>query len=211
MTPLWRDEPRGGRLLDAGPWLVCLDLQREFVSQGRPLHSPGVENRLGACAGLLAHARDAGWPVIHAHRRRDSGLFSDRSEFSRPIEGLEPLVSEALFFRSQMSAFAAPGLRRMAPPTPGTRVFVAALSLDNACLATVLQGADLGLKITVAEDLLGASPLGPYAPGVVAGVAKRMIAPFARFEPTQALMRPDRVERRPNLHLTFEGNESWPA
>lgn len=209
MTPLWQEEPCG-RLHDVGPWLVCLDLQREFVAEGRPLHAPGVAQRVPACCALLAHARQAGWPVIHVHRRRESGLFGERSEFSRPVEGLEPLASEALFFRSEMSAFAAPGLRRMAPPTPGTRVFLAALALDNACMATVLHGADLGLKITVAEDVLGTAPLGPYAAEVVAGVAKRLIEPFARFESAESLRRQDRPAQ-PNLRLVFEGNEPWRA
>jgi hypothetical protein len=210
MTPLWRDEPDGARTYDAGPWLLCLDLQREFVAEGRPLRGPAVKRRVEACRALLGHARDAGWPVIHVHRRRESGLFGAASEFSRPVESLEPLAREALFFRSGLSAFTAPGLRRLVPPAPGTRVFLAALSLDNGCLATVMHAADIGLKVTVAEDVLGAAPLGPYGPGVVAGVAKRLIAPFVRFETAQSMRRSGRLDHD-NRQSCFEGNETWPA
>lgn len=206
MTRPWQDETWRRPARDIGPWLLCLDLQREFVVDGRPLCSPGVEDRVEVCRELIAFARQARWPVVHVHRRRDSGLFSEHSEFSRPVAGLEPLASEALYVRSQLSAFAAPGLRRLAPPTPGTRVVLAALSLDNACVATVLQGSDIGLKITVAEDAIGASMLGPYDPGVVAGVAKRLIAPFARFESVETIRREAVVDFRSNPQLVFEGN-----
>jgi nicotinamidase-related amidase len=206
MTPLWQEESSRRPSRDIGPWLLCLDLQREFVVEGRPLCSPGVEARIAVCRSLLEFARQACWPVLHVHRHRDSGLFSERSEFARPVVGLEPLASEPLYFRSELSAFASPNLRRLAPPTPGTRVVLVALSLDNACVATVLQGADIGLKITVAEDAIGASALGPYEPGVVAGVAKRLIAPFARFERVETIRREAVVDFRSNPQLVFEGN-----
>jgi nicotinamidase-related amidase len=204
----WRDQVRGQRASDIGPWLLCLDLQREFVVAGRPLHAPGVEERVATCRAVLEDARTAGWPVIHAHRRAYSGLFSDGGDFARPVQGLEPLASEALFFRSQLSAFASPGLREMAPPTPGTTVFLVALSLDNACMATVLQGVDIGLRIRVVEDVIGASALGPYGPGVVAGVAKRLVAPFAQFDSAQAIRRETHIDLRGNPDLVFGGSST---
>lgn len=211
MTPLWQDQAKGRRTYDAGPWLLCLDLQREFVTSGRPLHAPAVRRRVETCRGLMDHARACGWPVVHVHRRRESGLFGAASEFSRAAEGLEPLASEALYFRAELSAFAAPGLRMRVPPTPGTRIYLAALSLDNGCLATIMHAADLGLKVTVVEDVLGAAPLGPYGPGVVSGVAKRLIAPFARFEDAQSMRRPERFEQGASRHDFYEGSEIWPA
>ncbi len=85
---------------------------------------------------------------------------------------------------------------------------LAALSLDNACMATVLQGTDIGLKLTVAEDAIGASSLGPYGPGVVAGVAKRLIAPFASFESVQAIQRRAAIDVRSKPQLIFEGERT---
>lgn len=206
MMQVRREEAWNRPTYDIGPWLLCLDLQREFVVEGRPLYSPNVERRVAVCRALLDFARQARWKVVHVQRRRDSGLFGERSAFARPVSGLEPLASEALYFRSELSAFASPGLRRLAPPMAGTRVVLAALSLDNACMATVLQGSDMGLKITVAEDAIGASTLGPYEPSVVAGVAKRLIAPFARFETARAIRRQADIEFRSNPQMMLEGN-----
>ena len=53
MTPLWRDEPAGARTYDAGPWLLCLDLQREFA--GRCDHQRQRLARTRQRLGALEH------------------------------------------------------------------------------------------------------------------------------------------------------------
>jgi len=170
-----------------------------------------VEGRIQACRALLEAARGADGHGSPASRRRDSGLFCDGGEFARAVEGLEPLASEALFFRSKLSAFAAPRLRDLVPPMPGTTIVLIALSLDNACVATVLHGVDIGLRIRIVEDAIGASPLGPYGSGVVTGVVKRLIAPLAQFESALTMRREARVDLRSNPDFIVGGNPTWPA
>ena len=73
--------------------LICLDLQRERLS---------VENAsatAAVCRKVLEQARRRCWPVLHVHRR-ESEMPGER-----PIPGLEPLPSEAVFARQGPSAF----------------------------------------------------------------------------------------------------------
>jgi nicotinamidase-related amidase len=147
-TPVWPRTPRC--------WLICLDLQRDYVVPGRPRYA--AENALvaAACARVLRHARGAGWRIIHSQRRRDDGGEWPRQLFSAPIEGLRPLISEPVFFRRGLSAFADPGFAAELRAARGDEVFLVGFSLVDTCLATVMAGVDEGLSLTLLEDAIGA-------------------------------------------------------
>lgn len=135
-----------------GPWLVCLDLQREFTVSGRPLYSPEATPQIDRCRQALSVARGNGWTVTHCHTRRPGALFRRGSQFVRPIVGLEPLPSEQLFYREALSAFLPSSMRAFALVHRGCDLAVAGFSLNESLLASVVHAADLGLNVTVLED-----------------------------------------------------------
>ena len=89
MSGMWRSGARE-RLL------VCLDLQRASLAHRR---SAGADGCVVNCRRVLAHARHADWRVVHVHSKMEC------PDEARPIEGLEPLVSEPLVYRTGISAF----------------------------------------------------------------------------------------------------------
>jgi nicotinamidase-related amidase len=155
LTSLSSPSPRRTR---ARPRLVCLDLQREYVVPGRPLYADGAGRVAEACVRLLGHARRRGWRVVHVQRRLADGLFDRSGYFAAPIEGLQPLISEPVFAREQLSAFGSAEFCAEMRDARGQDVYLAGFALAGSCLATAYGAVDAGLHLTVVSDAAGAAP-----------------------------------------------------
>ena len=137
---------------------------------------------------MLAHARAAGWSVIHSILQRDAGLFRRGAEHARPVDRLEPLASEQVYLREGLSALSHPILRRVAE---GARcqVYLIGFSLSHSLLSTVFDGASCGLRMTLVEEAVGATPVNGMTAASLKLTAKRLLAPFANFTTLDALHR----------------------
>ena len=145
------------------PWLLCVDLQREFVAPSRPLYARDADAVTAACKAVLAGARRAHWRVAHIHTRRSGALFGKASAFTRPITGLEPWTREPLFFRSGLSIFSSPEVLALARGAPSADLHLIGFSAGGSCLASVFAGFDLGLQLTLVDGAIGAAGVGPPA------------------------------------------------
>jgi nicotinamidase-related amidase len=165
------------------PWLVCLDLQRDYVVPGRPRYA--AENAVVAatCARVLGFARDDGWRIVHSQLRDDDGAGWPRDLFHAPIEGLRPLISEAVFFRQGLSAFGNPGFAAELRMARDKEVFLIGFSLADTCLATALAAVDAGLSLVLVEDAIGAG-----ATPEAAAAARTVLRPFVRLAPSRRLL-----------------------
>ena len=153
-------------------WLICLDLQRDYVVPGRPRYAPANAGVVEACRRVLAHARQAGWRVVHSQVRHET---TPTLMFGAPIEGLQPLVTESVFFRSGLSAFANPAFATRLSEARG-EVYLIGFSLPDTCLATALGARDQGLSLTLIEDAIGAG-----AAASTAEAALAVLRPHARL------------------------------
>ncbi len=172
--------PRRHQPSDAGPelWLICLDLQRDYVVPGRPFYAPASADVARACIGVLEHARANGWRIIHSQRRRGFETAFGGGLFGAPIEGLRPLISEPIFLRRCLSAFSEPEFAAELHGAQGGEVYLIGFSLADTCLATTLAAVDHGLSLILVEDALG----GVSADGAPASqMARSILSPFARF------------------------------
>jgi nicotinamidase-related amidase len=168
------------------PLLMCVDLVREYAECGRPLHDPANAPTLQACAQVLAHARASRWTVAHSILQRDAGLFRRGSRQSRPADRLEPLASEGVYLRGGLSVMSHPTLRRMAETT-ACDVYLIGFSLSHSLLSTVFDAASCGLRVTLIEDAVGATPVNGMTAAALKTTAKRLLAPFAGFTTLAAL------------------------
>lgn len=140
------------------PWLVCLNLNREYVTAGRPLYAPAAAAAAIHARACLSHARDLGWPVAHVQSRHSR--LSQNPSFARPIDGLEPLPSEALFLTQRRSAFAHAELRARLIAERPPSVFLVGFSLAFEGLASLFDASDLGASLRVVEDAVATPPIG---------------------------------------------------
>jgi nicotinamidase-related amidase len=165
----------------ARPWLVCVDLQREYVVPGRPLYEASSAPVAQACRRVLEHARTRRWRVIHTQQRHDEGLFARSGYFGAPIEGLRPLISEPVFVRTGLSAFSNPDFAAEMGDALGEDVYLIGFSLNHTCLATAFAAVDMGLSVTVVEDAMGVAPCPGMPSGRASEIAEAILAPFVRF------------------------------
>lgn len=140
------------------PWLICLNLNREYVTVGRPLHVPEGGAAASIARSLLYHAREARWTVAHVQTRRRRLANSD--SFARPIEGLEPLPSEALFIIRQRSALAHLDLRARLSAERPPAIYLVGFAFAHEGLATLFDAADIGLPLRVVEDAVASPAIG---------------------------------------------------
>jgi len=165
------------------PWLVCLDLQRDYVVPGRPRYAAENAEVAATCARVLGFARDEGWRIVHSQLRDDDGAGWPRDLFRAPIEGLRPLISEAVFFRQGLSAFGNPGFAAELRMARDKEVFLIGFSLADTCLATAFAAVDAGLTLVLVEDAIGAG-----ATPEAAAAARTVLRPFVRLTPSRRLM-----------------------
>ena len=76
----------------------------------------------------------------------------------RPIEGLEPLVSEPVVYRRGVSAFSSSAFRSLVAGF-GCELVIIGYSMSSSCLATAMVAYDNGLAVTLVEDAVSASPV----------------------------------------------------
>jgi nicotinamidase-related amidase len=161
---------RTRRLPYASRWLICMDLQREYVVPGRPRYAAENEKVVAACARVLTMAREDGWRIVHSQLHP-----AERGMFGAPIEGLRPLISEPVFFRRGLSAFANPAFASELRGALGEEVYLIGFSLADTCIATALAGIDEGLALTLIEDAVGAG-----AAPAAASAARTILQPLVQ-------------------------------
>lgn len=150
--------PRAPKVTALQPWLICLNLQREYVTPGRPLFAPHGAEVAEVARACLKRARASRWPIAHVQTRRVR--LANNKSFSRPIEGLEPLPSEPVFATAYLSALTHAGLREHLMEAPPHSVYLIGFSLAHDGMATLFHGFDLGLPMIAVEGAMGSPSIG---------------------------------------------------
>ena len=162
------------------PWLVCVDLQREFVVPGRPSYTAAAGRVARACIRMLEHARAQGWRVVHT-QACPGPHFRGEGLFCAPIEGLRPRISEPVFLRAGLSGFSNPDFGAVMRDAQGEEVHVIGFTLNHSCLATALGAVDIGLNVTLVEDAVGVAPGHERCGPAARDIAEAVLRPFARL------------------------------
>ena len=136
--------------------LVLVDVQREYSTPGRPFCIGSIGESLENGRRLLAHARRQAWPIAHVRHLQSGHLFNEALEYSRFVEGFEPLPNEMLFGKSQLSCYASEGFRAFMHSARGEQVYLAGYTSQMSCLATVLDGFGQGHRFNFVVDASGA-------------------------------------------------------
>jgi nicotinamidase-related amidase len=138
------DGGRGGR----DRLLVCLDLQRGSLPDGRAPDGCVVN-----CRRMLDHARREGWRVVHVHSKN-----ADPAE-ARPIDGLEPLLSEPVLYRTGLSPFSNRAFREMIEGRRSVELVIIGYSMTSSLVGTALIAYEEALSVTLVEDAISSAVL----------------------------------------------------
>jgi ureidoacrylate peracid hydrolase len=133
------------------PTLVVIDIQKEYVTPGRPFFLTGIAPSLSNARALLEHARQQGWPVVHVQHLQEGPLFNVAEEYSDFVEGFAPQNGETLIVKNKLSAFTSPEFVK-ALGEPEADVYVIGYGSTMCCMATIVDAALFGRKFTLIHD-----------------------------------------------------------
>lgn len=141
--------------MDAIPCrLLCIDLQIDAV----PDREPNRDALTGA-RELLTLGRRLGWTVAHTRRRTHQPVIRARGGSAT---GLNPLMSEQVFFHEQRSVADSPGLSALLHSWREETVLVAAFD-PVALLSCLLACYEPGPRLVLVEDVTSLQALGEAA------------------------------------------------
>ena len=133
-------------------WLICVELQRGHA--GGYSRSDSLPVQLDNCRAMLAHARAAGWRVVHVHLRRQAAGGAPAAA-TRPIAGFEPLPSEAVFFRDGGPNCEDHPFWRLSQAEEGSKALVVGFIDDRSCASAVASLSRTGGQVILVDDALG--------------------------------------------------------
>ena len=94
------------------PTLIVIDIQKEYITPGRPFYLKGIEASLVNAKKVLELARCKKWDVVHVQHFRDvvdAPIFNRNAlEFSGFVSGFEPKPGEQYFEKNIFSCYANP-------------------------------------------------------------------------------------------------------
>ena len=147
--------------MDVSPCrLVCVDLQADAV----PDRAPDAKAN-HAARQLLTLGRRLGWTIAHTRRRTHQPLI--RTCNTGAATGLNPLMSEPVFFHDTRSLAESHGLAALLHEWRGETILVAAfdpMALSSLVLACHEPGPRLLLveDVTPLSDLRAATPVSAF-------------------------------------------------
>jgi nicotinamidase-related amidase len=143
----------------SAPLLCLVDLQFEYVAEGRPLAIAEREPWLSNCRRLLAFAREHRMPLAHFRQLRRDGLFNPASAYADWIEEFRPRPFEMVFERSKPSCYASDSFLEFMDNMDRPLVILAGLTGEGACLATAIDAFHKNHECIFVADASGSRPL----------------------------------------------------
>jgi len=155
------------------PALLIIDMQNDFVLDGKPLKVAGARAVIPKILEVLAEFRKRSLPVFHilrVHRADGSDVEITRQELFRSspfavegtpgaavIDELAPRSGEYVLTKTRMSAFIGTELDLMLRTLGVTRLYVCGIQTPNCIRTTVFDGIAYNYPVVLIGDATGAS------------------------------------------------------
>jgi nicotinamidase-related amidase len=155
------------------PALLIIDMQNDFVLEGRPLRVAGAPAVIPKIQNVLAEFRRRKLPVFHVlrvHRPDGSDVEITRKDLFQKspfavegttgaavIDELPPRNGEYVLKKTRMSAFIGTELDLMLRTLGVTRLFVCGIQTPNCIRTTVFDAIAYSYPVVLVDDATGAS------------------------------------------------------
>lgn len=134
------------------PLLICMDLQREFVTEGRPHRISDPNRTIANCERLQARWRKQLWPIAHLKRTATAAYFNPTSNLTEWLSELAPQPGELTFEHTLPSAFSSTKFADFMRHIGTLRCFVSGFTLQESILATAVEGFHRGIRFEIIID-----------------------------------------------------------
>ena len=155
------------------PALLIIDMQNDFVREGKPLKVAGAPAVIPKIQIVLGEFRKRSLPVIHVlrvHRADGSDVEIIRKERFRTqpfavagtagaavIDELEPRNGEIVLEKTRMSAFIGTELDLVLRTLGVSTLFVCGIQTPNCIRTTVFDGIAYNYPVVLIDDATGAA------------------------------------------------------
>jgi nicotinamidase-related amidase len=155
------------------PALLIIDMQNDFVLEGKPLRVAGAGTVIPKIRSVLAEFRKRSLPVFHilrVHRPDGSDVEIIRQELFRKqpfavvgtmgaavIDELAPFEGEYVLTKTRMSAFIGTELDLMLRTLGVTDLVVCGIQTPNCIRTTVFDGIAYNYPVVLVDDATGAA------------------------------------------------------
>jgi nicotinamidase-related amidase len=153
--------------------LLIIDMQNDFVLEGKPMRVAGARAVLPNIRAVLAEFRKRNLPVFHVvrvHRPDGSDVEIIRKERFRNqpfavagtsgaaiIDELAPLPGEYILPKTRMSAFIGTELDLMLRSLGTTIVYIIGIQTPNCIRTTVFDAIAYNYPVVLVDDAVGAA------------------------------------------------------
>jgi nicotinamidase-related amidase len=180
------------------PIIVFVDLQREYVTQGRAHALDRREPWWTNCQRLLEFARERSLPVAHFRQVRREPFFNRATPFADWIEEFRPRPHEMVFERAQPSCYSNESFAELLDSLAQPCFLLVGLTGESSCLATIMESYHRGHSVALVADASDSRPLGGYGESDVHGVVIEIAAQFGDVVTTSEVIS-RHVGRKPSL------------
>lgn len=171
------------------PALVVVDIQREYITDGRRFRIAGIEPSLRNAARLLEHARAHDWPIVHVKHVQDGDLFGRGAATTDFVDGFQPRPGEAVAEKGNFSAYSSAAFRDFVAAHPAHEFVLMGYGTTMCCLSTIVDGHHRGQKFALVADACAARAAADLTEASMHQHAVAMLAPFARISETARELR----------------------
>jgi nicotinamidase-related amidase len=161
--------------------LVVIDIQREYVTEGRAFHLKGIAPSLENAGRVLAKAREDGWDIVHVRHLQAGEIFNPESEYSGFVTGFEPIAGELSVVKSNFSSFSSPEFASVMERYKGLEIFVVGYGSTMCCLSTIIEGYHRGHRMVFVADASLAKSTARFDEASTHAYATDILATFSRI------------------------------
>lgn len=134
------------------PTLVLIDVQKEYVTPGRPFFLSDIGPSLQNCRLLLASARRNGLRILHIQHLGDGPVFNRNAPESGFVDGFEPQGAEFHLTKAKLPCYSNPQFATLLDHKASGPIFVAGYGSTMCCLATIAAAPLFGHRLTFIHD-----------------------------------------------------------
>ncbi len=147
--------------------LVLIDIQKEYVTPGRPFYLSGFEPSLENSRQLLAFARKNNWEIIHIQHSNGETAerFNSKTEYFDFVDDFKPINSEKHFVKMDFSCYSSPEFNTymselFTSKEAAPNIYLIGYNTVMCCLSTLEEARRKKHKMHLVKDATLAKAIG---------------------------------------------------
>lgn len=165
--------------------LAVIDIQREYITEGRPYCIKGIDASLGNAAKVLGGARLAKIPIVHIKHLNEGTVFNAKSEFSEFVDGFEPNGKERVAIKGDFSSYHSSEYRQFVDENQKRTIIVIGYGSTMCCLSTIIDGYHRGHKYLFVRDASSAKATKMHTTEQIHPIMSDIMTTFAKVNTTE--------------------------